>query len=115
MSARRALLLLIVVIGLVAAGCGVRKVHRSIAAAAVPGGTGWKGGPIHVRKGDKVVITVGNTTPREHGFSIGAFGIKDTVQPGKKVEVKLTPTRTGHFDVYCQLHPAHKHTELNVT
>jgi heme/copper-type cytochrome/quinol oxidase subunit 2 len=115
-NVRRALLLLLVaVIAVVVAACGVRKVQRSISAAKVGTATGWKGGPIHVRKGDKVVIRVGNLTDKEHGFSIDAFGVKDTVKPGQHVSARFTPTRTGHFTIYCQLHPAHLKTELNVT
>ena len=114
---RRAPLLLAVVaaIALVAAGCGVRTVHRSVTAAKVGAATGWKGGPVHVRKGDKAVLVVRNTTDKEHGFSIDAFHVKTTVKPGQRKLVKLTPTQTGHFTIYCQLHPAHLKTQLNVT
>ena len=103
-------------LGLVAAGCGVRTTHKSVSAAPVQGGTGWKPStPIKVSKGDKVVIKVGNETKVTHGFSIDAFGIKQTVDPATHVDAKFTPTRTGRFVVYCQLHPAHKKTELIVS
>ena len=114
MTVRRALLLL-VSIAVLGAACGVRTVHRSVTAAKVGTATGWKGGPVHVRKGDKAVLVVRNTTDKVHGFSIDAFHIKDTVKPGRRLLVKLTPTETGHFTIYCQLHPAHLKTELNVT
>src|SRR5947209_7415404 len=97
-------------VALLAASCGVRTAHKSVSAAAQGTATGWKGAPIRVKKGDKVVITVGNTTARTHGFSIDAFRIKTTVDPGKKTEAKLTPTATGHYVIYCQLHPAHLKT-----
>ena len=112
---KRTLVLLVAVVALVAVSCGVRTTHKNIAAAKVGTATGWKGGPIHVKKGDKVVIQVGNTTDKTHGFSIDAFGVKQTVDPGKKITVKLTPTATGHYVIYCQLHPAHLKTELDVT
>ena len=111
----RALLVLVAAALLLAAACGVRTVHRSISAAKVGTATGWKGGTIHVRKGDKVVISVGNTTDKEHGFSIDAFGVKGTVKPGQHLLAKFTPTRTGTFTIYCQLHPAHLHTTLSVS
>ena len=106
---------LTVLLALVGVGCGVHTAHKSISAAPVAGGTGWKGGPIRVEKGDKVVIKVGNQTKVTHGFSIDAFGVKQTVDPSKHVDAKLTPTRTGRFVIYCQLHPAHKKTELVVS
>jgi nitrosocyanin len=115
---KRASLLLVTlaVTGLVGAGCGVHTTHKSVAAAPVQGGTGWKPStPIKVPKGDKVVIEVGNETALTHGFSIDAFAIKQTVDSQKKVNVKFTPTRTGSFVVYCQLHPAHKQTQLVVS
>src|SRR3954452_17740611 len=115
---KRALFLLAppLVAGLLISGCGVKTTHKAVAAAPVPGGTGWKPNtPIKVKKGDKVVIKVGNDTKVTHGFSIDAFGVKQTVDAGKHVEAKFTPTRTGTFVVYCQLHPAHKKTALVVS
>ena len=102
--------------GLLFAGCGVKTTHKGVSAAPVAGGTGWKpSNPIKVKEGRKVVIKVGNLTKVKHGFSIDAFGVKQTVDPSKHVDAKLTPTRTGRFVIYCQLHPAHKKTELIVT
>jgi nitrosocyanin len=113
---KRALAVLVVVLlALVASSCGVRTTHKSISAAKEGAATGWKGGPIRVKKGDKVVIGVGNTTDKTHGFSIDAFRIKQTVAPGKHIDAKLTPTATGHYVIYCQLHPAHLKTELIVS
>src|SRR3954466_1724085 len=96
---KRALFSLLVpvsALALVATGCGVHTTHKSVSAAPVEGGTGWKpSAPIKVTKGDKVVIKVGNDTKVTHGFSIDAFGVKQTVDPGKHIEAKFTPTRTG--------------------
>ncbi len=55
-----------------------------------------------------------NLTDRTHGFAIDAFGVKQTVDAGKKIQAKFTPTATGTYLVYCQLHPTHKTTELIV-
>ena len=112
---RRALLIVVAAIAVAAAACGVRTVHRSITAAKVGTATGWKGGPVHVRKGDKTVLVVRNTTDKQHGFSIDAFHVRQTVKPGQRLLVKITPTQTGRFTIYCQLHPAHLKTELQVT
>src|SRR5437868_11708873 len=115
---RRALLLVAPLLAgsLFLSGCGVKTTHKSMAAAPVQGGTGWKPStPIKVKKGDKVVIKVGNETKVTHGFSIDAFGVKQTVDAGRNINVKFTPTAAGHYVVYCQLHPAHKKTELIVS
>ena len=115
---KRALLVLapLVIGALFVSGCGVKTTHKSVAAAPVQGGTGWKPStPIKVKKGDKVVIKVGNETKVTHGFSIDAFAIKQTVGAAKTINVKFTPTAAGHYVVYCQLHPAHKKTELIVS
>jgi len=115
---RRALLILppLLAGSLVFGACGVKTTHKVIAAAAVTGGNGWMpSAPIRVKEGRKLVIKVGNKTKETHGFSIDAFGVKDTVDPGKTIEVKLTPTQKGTYVVYCQLHPKHKKTALIVS
>ncbi len=94
--------------------CGVKTTHKSLTNQVVTGGTAITGGPVRVKKGDKVVIRVGNLTSRTHGFAIDAFGVKQTVDAGKKIEAKFTPTAKGTYLVYCQLHPTHKTTELIV-
>ena len=114
---KRALLLLVplLVSGFALPGCGVKTTHKVIAAAPVTGGTGWKPTrPIRVKEGRKLVIKVGNATKVTHGFSIDAFGVKQTVDPGRTIQVKITPTAKGTYIVYCQLHPAHKKTSLVV-
>jgi plastocyanin len=113
---RRAVLLLapLLAAALFFSGCGVRTTHKAVSAAPVSGGTGFTGGPVRVKEGDNVVIKVGNLTVRQHGFAIDAFGVKKTVDPGKKIDVKFTPTEKGTYLIYCQLHPTHKTTELIV-
>ena len=96
--------------------CATSPVHRSIAAVFVPPGpAGFAPAAINVKKGDKVQLTVANRHDRTHGFSIDAFGVKKTVDPGKPILVKFTARRAGSFDIYCQLHPAHKRAKLVVT
>lgn len=115
---KRALLVLAPLLAafLLFAGCGVKTTHKAVSAAPVEGATGWKPStPLRVKEGDKVVIKVGNDTKLPHGFSIDAFGVKQTVDPGKTINVKITPTAKGTYVVYCQLHPAHKKTALVVS
>jgi nitrosocyanin len=114
---RRALFVLVPLLAsaFLFSGCGVKTTHKGVSAAPVAGGTGWKpSNPIRVKEGRKVEIKVGNLTKVTHGFSIDAFGVKQTVDPGKTITVKITPTAKGTYVVYCQLHPAHKKTELVV-
>jgi len=116
---RRAPLLVVVPLlagSLLLSGCGVKTTHKVMAAAPVTGGRGWKPStPIRVKEGRKLVIRVGNDTKVTHGFSIDAFGVKQTVDPGKTISIKITHTAKGTYVVYCQLHPAHKKTALIVT
>jgi len=91
------------------AGCGGN--HKTedfrINATSVNGQSGFSIGTITVTQGDKVNIEVGNTTDKAHGFSIDEFNIHRVVEPHQTQTVSFTPSKTGQFRVYCQLHPAH--------
>ncbi|HEX8769599.1 MAG TPA: cupredoxin domain-containing protein [Acidimicrobiales bacterium] len=104
-------------VGLMAlTGCGNETTsHRTINAAAVNGKPGFAPEVIEVHKGDKVDLTVGNTTDKAHGFSIDGYGLKaKTVDPGKPIHVKFTAKKTGTYKVFCQLHPAHQAATFQV-
>ena len=97
------------------AGCSKSPVHRTIIAKVTPpGGAGFAPDVLRVKKGDKVEIKVDNQHDRTHGFSIDAFSVKRTVDVGKPILVKFTAKRVGTFQIYCQLHPAHKKASLVV-
>jgi nitrosocyanin len=97
------------------AGCGNDTVTRRINAAAVNGKPGFAPEVIEVHRGDKVNLTVGNTTDKTHGFSIDGYGLKaKTVEPGKPIHVKFTAKKTGTYKVFCQLHPAHQFATFQV-
>jgi len=97
------------------AGCSKSPVHRKIRADKVEGGAGFVPGVLRVKKGDKVEITVNNKLDKTHGFSIDAFSVRNTVDVDKPILVKFTAKRAGTFEIYCQLHPAHKKASLVVT
>jgi plastocyanin len=100
---------------LVLAGCAKSPVHRNIAQVLVPPGpASFDPATINVKKGDKVQLTVTDKTDKPHGFSIDAYSIKRTVEPDKPILVKFTAKRAGTFEIYCQLHPAHKKASLVV-
>ena len=98
------------------AGCGGN--HRTetfrVAITSTNGVSGFSFATITVTQGNKVDFHVDNTTEKEHGFSIDAFGVHKVV-PAKKAEsVTFTPNKTGQFVVYCQLHPTHVPARLIV-
>jgi len=103
-------------VAFIAVGCSNDTTdHRTINAAAVNGKPGFAPQVIEVKKGDKVDLTVGNTTEKTHGFSIEGYGLKaQTVEAGKPIHVKFTAKKTGTYKVFCQLHPAHQFATFQV-
>lgn len=99
-----------------AAGCSSSTTDKlTINAAAVNGKPGFAPQVIKATRGDKVDITVGNTTDKTHGFSIEGYGVKEaTVQPGAPIHVKFTADKTGTYKIFCQLHPAHQFATFEV-
>lgn len=97
------------------AACGTSQTaERTIAAAVVDGGPGFTPGTITVHKTDKVKLAVGNSTDKTHGMSIVGYGVVEEVEAGKSVEVEFTASKSGTFEIKCQLHPAHKTATLVV-
>jgi nitrosocyanin len=90
-------------------GCGGNHKTESfrVAITSANGVSCFNIGTITVTEGDKVNIEVDNTTEKAHGFSIDAFNIHRVVEPAQAQTVSFTPSKTGQFKVYCQLHPAH--------
>ena len=103
----------VVAVALSACG-GTETVHRTVNAAVVSGAPGFTPPTITVDKRNRVVLKVGNTTDKTHGFSIEGYGIHEEVKPGEPIEVKFTATGAGTYKVYCQLHPAHQTATLIV-
>ena len=103
------------VAALALAGCGGTTVRRSVAAATVDAAPGFAPAVVTVDKGEEVILRVGNTTPRAHGFSIEGYGIRQEVNPGDPKEIKFIARKGGTFKVFCQLHPdTHKPATLVV-
>jgi cytochrome c oxidase subunit II len=57
-------------------------------------------GDITVKKGQPVVLVL-HSEDVEHGLSIREFGINAHIVPGKTLEVRFTPARTGDFVGHC--------------
>ena len=99
------------------AGCGDEKTDRLKADdGPIEGGNGITPAKLTAKEGDKVEIKVTNTAKdKQHGFSIDAFNVKETIDQGKTTTVKFKADKAGTFKVYCQLHPTHKPAELVVS
>jgi nitrosocyanin len=96
-------------------GCGGNKTdHPEISAAVVAGKPGFSPMGIIAAKGHTQAVKVGNTTDKQHGFSIDGYNIVRTVDPNQTIEVTFKATRAGRFRIFCQLHPAHEPAELLV-
>jgi nitrosocyanin len=98
-----------------AAGCSHDTDHRTINVAAVNGKPGFTPEVTKVKRGDKVVLAVHNTSDKTHGFDIEGYGVKPkTVDAGQTIQVKFTAKKTGTYKIYCQLHPAHQFATFEV-
>ena len=99
------------------AGCGGEKTdHLKADDGPIEGGNGITPAKLTAKKGDKVEIQVTNTAKdKQHGFSIDDFNVHEVIDQGKTSTVKFKASKAGTFRVYCQLHPAHKPSELTVS
>jgi nitrosocyanin len=99
---------------LIAAGCGKTTSHRQLLAADIQTGAGWSPDAVTVSRDDNVILSVGNSTAKTHGFSVEGYGIKKEVNPGNPIDVKFKARKAGTFKIYCQLHPTHQIATLIV-
>ncbi len=113
---RAAALLLPAAISIVAAGCGSETTsRRTISAAPVEGGTGFRPTSISVHNGDKVDLRVSNETAVVHGFDVDGYGLKSwVISPGQTERIRFTARRAGTFRIFCHLHEKHRTATLRV-
>ena len=114
--ARAAAFLLPPLVGLVAAGCGNDfTVRRTISAAPVEGGTGYRPTSISVHNGDRIDLRVRNDTAVVHGFDVDGFGLRSwVISPGQTQRIQFTARRAGTFRIFCHLHERHQTATLRV-
>lgn len=75
--------------------------------AELEAGDFWfKPNTIAAKAGEAITVTVKNTSPLPHNFSIDAFKVSIYMQPGESNSVTFTPT-AGSQQFYCNL-PGHK-------
>jgi plastocyanin len=98
-------------------GCGGEKTdHLKADDGPIEGGNGITPAKLTAHKGREVQIQVTNTAKdKQHGFSIDELNVHEVVDQGKTTTVKFKAAKAGTFKVYCQLHPAHKPSELVVS
>ena len=103
-------------LGLVLTGCtgGDPTSRRQVSAVNVASGAGFEPVTVTVDKDDDVVLAVGNSTTRTHGFSIEGYGIRHEVEANNGIEVKFRSTKPGTFKIFCQLHETHQVATLIV-
>jgi len=115
---KRALLVAVIAavgaVGLAGCGGNHKTENFRVAIKSTNGVSSFNFATLTVTQGDNVNFHVDNTTDKEHGFSIDAFGIHKVVQAGHAQTVSFTPNKTGQFTVYCQLHPTHVQSRLIV-
>lgn len=87
--------------------CSASTQRRSLAISAVDGKPGFVPAVVTVDKESQVVMTVKNTLPSPHGFSIEGYKRTRVLEPGQTEEIRFRASRGGTFRIYCQLHPAH--------
>ena len=97
-------------LGLVAAGCtgGDPTSTRQISAVNIASGAGFDPTTVTVDKDDDVVLVVGNSTTRTHGFTVEGYGIRREVEANNGLEVKFKSKKPGTFKIFCQLHETHQ-------
>ena len=104
----------VVGVGLVLSGCGGHPTsRRQIAAITLSGQAAFEPTTLTVDKDDNVVLSVGNSTPRIHGFSIEGYGIQTEIEP-RGQDLRFKATHPGTFKMYCQLHENHQVATLVV-
>lgn len=67
-----------------------------------------------VGKGDivKLIITSADVT---HGFVIDEFGISETIEPGKMINVEFVADKAGTFTYYCNIPCGAGHSNMRGT
>ncbi len=100
---------------LLLSGCGGNpESPRRISVANLGTGAGFDPTELTVSKDDNVILTVGNSTNRVHGFSIEGYGILEELEPNANRELKFQSTKPGTFKIWCHLHETHQIATLIV-
>ena len=72
-------------------------------------------GEITVKKGRQVVLVL-HSEDVEHGLRIREFGVNTHIEPGKTIEVRFTPEKTGDFVGHCVVFcgPGHGSMQIKI-
>lgn len=120
MRARRLMTagLIVVVAGLVLAGCGGNDKKESSSAtteattASAGGATTnvvakdfmFEPNTLTAKAGQAVTVTIKNEGQAEHNFSISSLNVNKDIESGKTETVTFTPTAAGSIQFFCEYH-----------
>ncbi len=90
------------------------KEFALMSAVVAEGANIWLPSTVIVKAGDSVKLTVRNTAPVEHGFSIEELGVKEQIPPGETKELTIKAATAGVFRYFCHLHKGHVGGQLLV-
>lgn len=69
---------------------------------------------IRVKQGEHVVLRV-TSTDVEHGFTLDAYGIEETLEPFKPVTIEFIASKKGTFTFFCHVYCGSGHGNMKGT
>lgn len=69
---------------------------------------------IRVKEGDKVTLNI-TSTDVEHGFSISAYNINESLPPNEMVTITFVADKKGEFPFVCSVFCGTGHSEMRGT
>jgi cytochrome c oxidase subunit 2 len=76
----------------------------------------WEFSPsvLTVKEGDTVRLSI-TSVDVMHGFALSAFGINETLEPGKTVDVEFVADKSGSFNFFCTVFCGSGHGNMKGT
>jgi cytochrome c oxidase subunit 2 len=69
---------------------------------------------ITLKKGVPVTLQL-TTEDRSHGFSVPDWNIRKEIEPGKVIEVQVTPAKAGEVSFFCDIYCGSGHEDMGGT
>lgn len=66
---------------------------------------------INVNKGDKVILNI-ESIDVAHGITLSEFGIREILQPNKKIKIEFIADKEGEFDFFCNVYCGKDHGSM---
>lgn len=110
--------------GLASGGCAMTRGHHGfrddrqvvqIVSAVVGGKNVYVPSTIVIAQDGPRRLSIYNATDTVHGFAIRGLGVEAQLPPRQEFEVELPPVEAHRiYEIYCQLHGAHRTAALVV-